>query len=71
MPAVDLKQMTLSEKLSLMEALWDDLCRQEKDIPMPHWQKELLNEREREVKKGTAKFIPWERAKKRIAQRIS
>jgi putative addiction module component (TIGR02574 family) len=68
---VDLKEMSLPDKLRLMEALWDELCRREEDVPVPEWHKELLDERERQVKEGQAKFIDWETAKERIAKRTS
>ncbi len=63
--------MTLEEKLRAMEALWDDLCRREEAVPVPQWHKDLLDERERLVREGKARFIDWETAKKRIAERTS
>ena len=54
-----------------MEALWDDLCRREEAVPVPQWHKDLLDERERLVREGKARFIDWETAKKRIAERTS
>jgi hypothetical protein len=66
-----LDQMTLEEKLRAMEALWDDLCRREEAVPMPQWQKDLLDERERLVEHGKAQFLDWETAKKRILERTS
>jgi hypothetical protein len=68
---VDLKEMSLSDKLRLMEALWDDLCRQEANIPVPEWQKQVLDERERQIEDGKATFQDWPTAKKRIAKRIA
>ena len=63
--------MTLEEKLRAMEALWYDLCRREEAVPVPQWHKDLLDERERLVEQGNARFIDWEAAKKRISERIS
>jgi hypothetical protein len=63
--------MTLEEKLRAMEALWEDLCRREGDVPVPQWHKDLLDERERLVREGKAQFIDWETAKKRIAEQTS
>jgi hypothetical protein len=63
--AVD--RMTLDEKLLTMEALWEDLCRQEEKVPVPDWQKEILKKRAKLVKEGKARFVDWEDAKKRIA----
>lgn len=68
---VDLKQMTVPDKLRLMEALWDELCSREEEIPVPDWHKRVLEERERQIEEGKATFIDWETAKERMAKRIS
>jgi len=34
--------MTIAEKLSEMERLWDDLCRDPEDIPSPAWIRDRL-----------------------------
>ena len=68
---VDLKQMTVPDKLRLMEALWDELCSREEEIPVPDWHRRVLDERERQIEEGTATFSDWETAKERIAKRIS
>jgi hypothetical protein len=51
-----LDQMTIEEKLKAVEALWDDLCRNEQEIPVAEWQKELPDERQRQIDAGEAKF---------------
>ena len=71
MAAISIDQMTLPEKLLAMEALWDDLCRREADLPMLQWHKELLDERERLVQEGPARFSDWEAAKQRITGQTS
>ena len=68
--AIELNQMTLPEKLHLMEALWDELCRREEEVPVPDWHREILDERERQLAEGKAAFADWEVAKERITQRI-
>ena len=70
-PTIDLKQMTLPDKLSLMEALWDELCHREVEVPVPEWHEQILDERERQIKEGKATFGEWERAKERIRKRTS
>ncbi|MGC4027395.1 MAG: addiction module protein [Steroidobacteraceae bacterium] len=61
-------QLPLRDKLLLMEAIWDDLSRAEKELETPQWHKELLDERDRLVTEGKAQFIDWEEAKKQIDQ---
>ena len=69
--SIDLKQMPLPDKLRLMEALWNDLCSREEEIPVPEWHKELLDERDRQIQQGEAAFADLATAKKNIANRIS
>jgi hypothetical protein len=71
MSVLQIQQMTLSEKLRAMEALWEELCRHEEQVPVPQWHKDILDERERLVREGKAKFVDWETAKKQIAGQLS
>lgn len=63
---LQIDQMTIAEKLRVMEELWDDLRTRAADVPVPQWHKDLLEERERLVETGEAHFADWETAKKRI-----
>ena len=54
-----------------MEALWADLCRHEKTLPVYQWQKDVLDERTRLIEEGNARFIDWEQAKTEIADETS
>jgi putative addiction module component len=64
-------QMTVAEKLRIMEELWDDLRTRAADIPIPAWHKDLLNQREQLVETGEATFSDWDVARKRITDQIS
>jgi len=64
-------QMTIEEKLQAMEALWDDLCQHEESLPVHEWQQEILDQRERLIEEGKARFVGWEEAKKRIGKQVS
>jgi len=64
----EIHRMPLREKLLLMEAIWDDISREEQSLDMPQWHKETLDERERLIEEGKAKFIDWEEAKKQIKE---
>ncbi len=57
-----LDQMTLAEKLQVMETLWDDLSRRPEDLPSPDWHRELLQERKRLADEGRLKFLDWQTA---------
>ena len=62
----EIHQLPLREKLLVMEAIWEDLSREEQNLEVPQWHKELLDERERLLAEGKAKFVDWEEAKRQI-----
>jgi hypothetical protein len=65
-----IQQMPLHEKLLMMEAIWDDICREEEKLELPGWHKEVLDERERLITQGKAQFIDWDEAKKQIKEAL-
>ena len=66
-----LSEMSLPEKLQLMEALWEDLSRNSGVLESPEWHGTVLQEREGRILKGETHFIDWEEAKKEIRRRVS
>ena len=66
-----LKDMTLREKLAVMESLWEDLARTPEAIEPPAWHKTVLDERQQRVADGTSRFVDWETAKKDIRSKLS
>jgi len=66
-----LNDMTVTEKLQLMETLWDDLRRNADSLESPVWHLEVLEEREQRIATGEAKFIDWDVAKSDIRKRVS
>jgi len=68
---LEIDQMSIAEKLSLMEQLWDDLRARAEGVPMPQWHKDLLDERQQLIQNGEAQFEDWQTAKKRITEQPS
>lgn len=69
--AIKLEQMTIADKISTMEYLWDDLCRHAGESLSPSWHGDLLVQREDAVTIGEAQFLDWEQAKKKIRESLS
>ena len=65
-----LEKMSISDKLSVMEKLWDDLCKDPDSITSPAWHKNILETREQEITEGKAKFYALEAAKKKIRDKV-
>ena len=58
-----------SEKLQLVEDLWDDLAAAPESVPVHDWQKEELARRNANLMKNPAAGRPWEEVKRRIRSR--
>jgi hypothetical protein len=65
-----LKDMTIEEKLQVMEAIWDDLSRNSDQLTPPAWHKKALAEREAAIERGEETFEDWETAKRNIEKDI-
>ena len=55
-----------SEKLQLVEDLWDDLASTPEAIPIHEWQKKELARRKANLATNPASGMTWEDVKKRI-----
>ncbi|MEA3240772.1 MAG: addiction module protein [Pseudomonadota bacterium] len=64
--SLPLEEMSIVDKISTMEILWDDICRNSPDYPSPAWHGEILQEREENICQGKDKFEDWEEVKKEI-----
>lgn len=64
-----LENLSLAEKLLLMERLWGELSRRPSDIPSPDWHGDILSQRAKAVQDGRTAFQDWEAAKQRLRDR--
>jgi len=67
---VDLGQMSVPEKLKLMEEIWRDLSQNERDLPSPEWHGAVLAERERKLASGEDSILDWETAKQQLRAKL-
>ena len=66
-----LKEMTVSEKISIMEEIWSDLSSVDESYSPPDWHGRILEERSRLAASGEIGFTDWNTAKKQIKERVS
>lgn len=69
MSIAEIKQLPLTEKLQIMEAIWDDLRAQADQIPVPQWHKDLLDERRKAVEEGREEVLDWDSIKDSLGSR--
>jgi putative addiction module component (TIGR02574 family) len=61
--------LTPSEKLQLVEDLWDDLATTPEAVPIHDWQKEELARRKANLTNNLASALSWEEVKRRVRSR--
>jgi putative addiction module component (TIGR02574 family) len=55
-----------SEKLQLVEDLWDDLAATPEAVPVHDWQKDELARRKVNLLKNPASALSWDQIKRRV-----
>jgi hypothetical protein len=66
-----LDKMTVEEKLQVMEAIWEDLTRNDEQFESPAWHEAALEERRAQEARGETSYIDWERAKEALRRRVN
>lgn len=66
-----LDQMSLEDKLRMLDLLWDDLCRRPDDYPSPAWHADELRNREQRVREGATGFKDWDEAKRTLREHLA
>jgi putative addiction module component (TIGR02574 family) len=56
----EIYRLGLSEKLLLVEDVWDSIAQSNKELPMPEWQKKELDLRYKLYKAGKLNLHDWE-----------
>jgi putative addiction module component (TIGR02574 family) len=64
--AVSVFDLSPSEKLQLVEDLWDDLAAIPSDVPVPDWQVEELDRRKANLESNPASGLGWDEVKRRV-----
>ena len=68
--AVPIEQMTVLEKIQLLEALWADLSLHAETVELPAWHGQILRETGERVAGGKETALKWETAKRELRERF-
>ena len=66
MNSASIFDLSPSEKLQLVEDLWDDLAAAPETVPVHDWQKQELARRKANLMKNQASALPWEEVKRNV-----
>jgi len=63
-PLTSVFDLSLAEKLQLVEDLWDDIASKPDEVPVLDWQKEELDRRKANLLRHPAPSLTWEEARR-------
>jgi hypothetical protein len=67
---IPIENLSVADKIVLMERHWDDLSRCPADVVSPDWHGDVLDKRRDSVREGRAAFVDWDSAKQRLRERL-
>ena len=67
---IEIKKLSREEKLRVMEAIWEDLSREDEQVESPDWHREALQETDQRHRSGREKIRDWHDAKKELRKRF-
>jgi len=67
---IPLEQMSVEEKLQVIEEIWIDLAGTPENIPSPSWHADVLRAREKRISEGTSNFLDIAQAKEAVRRRL-
>ncbi len=70
MASFDIANLSIEERLRLLDELWESLSRTPEAIPLTKAQREELDRRLDDLERDGAVGIPWEEVLRRIRSRI-
>ena len=66
----EIDKLELSEKILLVEDIWDRIAKANSKLPMPEWQKSELVKREKEFQTEKPELKDWETIHEKIRSEI-
>jgi hypothetical protein len=70
MSLAELRSLPATEKLKIIETLWNDLANEAESVESPAWHEKALQETEGDFAAGRLEKIDWEDAKRELRSRF-
>jgi len=64
----ELETLPISERVQLVEDLWDSIARSNAEVPIPQWQKDELARRKQKYLQNPDSGRTWDQVKQNILQ---
>jgi len=66
---LDIKQLSVAERLDLISALWDSIPNSLEELPIPEWHRGELERRLAEADANPDAAIPWDEVRERLRKK--
>ena len=70
-PPPGFADLSVEEQIDYVQDLWDWIAARPEDIPVPDWQRALIDERLRQHEANPEDTVPWEEVRQRLLQKYS
>ncbi len=67
---IEIQNLSKEEKLRVMEAIWEDLSKDDDQIESPDWHLQVLQETDQRLRSGQEHIVDWHDAKKELRKRF-
>ncbi|MBN1904561.1 MAG: addiction module protein [Deltaproteobacteria bacterium] len=67
----EIGHLSREDKVRVMEAIWEDLSKEDEEIESPKWHQKALIETEKRLELGEEKIVDWSVAKKELRKRFN
>ena len=58
-PPPEFEGLSIDEKIEYVQSLWDHIASDVETVPLANWQKQLLDERLKDLEENPEAGIPW------------
>lgn len=65
----ELHQLSVKDKMEVVQTLWDDIAKDQAITDFPEAHKKILDERIHKIASGKAIFKPWSEIQQKIEER--
>ncbi len=66
----EIGHLSKKDKVKIMEALWEDLSKDYKEVESPGWHHDALQDTKQRLELGKEKLVDWDIAKKDLRKRF-
>jgi hypothetical protein len=67
---IEIQNLSKEEKLRVMEAIWEDLSKDDDQIESPDWHLQALQETDKRLRSEQENIVDWHDAKKELRKRF-